>query len=141
VGLQAGEQREAHRREEQPADEHGLGPGAVGHARGDPGAADDRKAERQVGDAGLQRVVAEHLLQVQRAEEEHAEERGGDAKESDGDGEYVTDLLEVPGRTVSCVQGKERILEDGERINLSDGEMDCKSGGRDQPSAVSCWSY
>jgi len=69
------------------------------------------------------------------------EERGGDAKESDGDGEYVTDLLEVPGRAVSSVQGKERILEDGERINLSDGEMDCKSGGRDQPSAVSCWSY
>ena len=61
-----------------PAARIGLKPTLVTRLRGDPGREDDRDRQRQVGEAGLDRAVAEHLLHVERDEEEHREERGAD---------------------------------------------------------------
>ncbi len=69
--------------------------------------------------------------------EPRAEERGGDAEEGDGDGEDVADLFEVPGGAVGGVEGEEGVFEDGEGVDLADGEMDGEGGGRDEPAAVS----
>ena len=69
--------------------------------------------------------------------EPRAEECGGDAEEGDGDGEDVADLFEVPGGAIGCVEGEQRILEDGEGVDLADGEMDGECGRRDEPAAIS----
>ncbi len=70
-----------------------------------------------------------------------SEERGGDAEEGDGDGEDVADVFEVPCGAVAAVQGEERVLEDGEGVDLADGEMDGEGGGRDEPATVAERSY
>ena len=62
-----------HRLEAEPRDELRR------HARRD----DDRQRERQVGQARLHRVVAEHALHVERHEEEHREQRHADQQADD----------------------------------------------------------
>jgi hypothetical protein len=39
------------------------------------------------------------------------------------------------------MQGQQGVLEYRESVNLSDRKMDRKSGGWNQPSAVSGWGY
>ncbi len=62
-----------HRLEADPRDELG----------GDPGGDDDPEREGQVGEAGVDRAVAEHLLHVERDEEEHREQRRADQEPDD----------------------------------------------------------
>ena len=44
---------------------------------------DDRQRQRQVGEAGVDRAVAEHLLHVEGDEEEHREQRGAEQEPDD----------------------------------------------------------
>ena len=61
-----------------PGGEHRL-VAELGHELGgDPGRGHDHQRQRQVGEPGVDRAVAEHLLHVEGDEEEHREERGAD---------------------------------------------------------------
>jgi len=84
---------------------------------------DEAEAEAGGGD--------EHGLAGAGGLEPLTEERGGDAEDSDGEGEDVADLLVAPGRAVRSAEGEQRIDEDGKGVDLSDGEMDGEGGGRD----------
>src|SRR5215218_8405471 len=70
--------------DEQAGDEHGLEAEAGDQWSARAGGEDDPDRERQVREAGLERRVPEHVLHVQRDEEEHREQRG-----SDQDGGHV----------------------------------------------------
>ena len=61
----------------------GLKPTLVTRAGRDAGRDDDADRQRQVREPGLERVVAEHLLHVQRDEEEHREQRHRDQQRDD----------------------------------------------------------
>src|SRR3954447_23430880 len=61
--------------QQQPADQRPLEADAGHEHRGQAGRHDDPEGQRQVGEAGLQRAVAEHVLHVERHEEEHREQR------------------------------------------------------------------
>jgi hypothetical protein len=70
-----------------------------------------------------------------------SEERGGDAEDGDGDGEDVADFFEVPRCAVGSMQGEQGIFEDGEGINLADGEVNGEGGRRDKPTAIAGGGY
>ena len=72
------EHREPDRRQRRADREHALGPEAADQLLREHRADHDPEAHRQERDAGLERRVAEHLLQVQGAEEEHREHPGED---------------------------------------------------------------
>ena len=57
-----------------PGDQHRLDPEASGQLRRDAGRDDDPGRQRQVGETSLERLEAEHLLHVERDEEEHREQ-------------------------------------------------------------------
>ena len=59
-----------------PATSTGLKPIRVTSCEAMPGGDDDRQRQRQVGEPGVDRAVAEHLLHVEGDEEEHREQRG-----------------------------------------------------------------
>src|SRR5215218_8180669 len=94
----------------------------LGHqARGDPGREDDRDRQRQVGEAGLDRAVAEHLLHVERDEEEHREERGAD---QDPDHVGAGDRPQAEDR-----EGDERRLRAA--LDRDEGDQQDRGGGED----------
>src|SRR5215217_9190670 len=64
--------------DEQAGDQHRLEAEAGDQWGARAGCEDDADGERQVRDAGLECRVPEHVLHVQRDEEEHGEQRGGD---------------------------------------------------------------
>ena len=64
---------------------------------------DDRQRQRQVGEPGVDRAVAEHLLHVEGDEEEHREERGA-YEESDGVGSGQGSETEDPERDQRCIR-------------------------------------
>ena len=66
------------RGQQQAGDQHRLEAEAGRQPGGQAGRDDDAAGQRQVGEPGLERVVAEHLLHVQRDEEEHREQRRRD---------------------------------------------------------------
>ena len=71
-----GDKQHAHRR-------HLLEADPRDQLRRDPGRQDDRDRQRQVGEPGLDRAVPEHLLHVQRDEEEHREQRSSHEQADD----------------------------------------------------------
>ena len=66
-----------------PATSVGLKPTRVTSTDATPAAHDDPDRQRQVREPRLQRVVAQHLLHVQRDEEEHREQRHRDEQRDD----------------------------------------------------------
>src|SRR6476646_8129346 len=78
VGGDLAEPEEATGDQRHAGGEDWLEPDFGHQAGGDPGREDDRDRQRQVGEAGLDRAEAEHLLHVERDEIEHREERGAD---------------------------------------------------------------
>src|SRR5215217_4758777 len=64
--------------DDQAGDQHRLEAEAGDQWGARAGCEDDADGERQVRDAGLECRVPEHVLHVQRDEEEHGEQRGGD---------------------------------------------------------------
>ena len=70
--------------------EHTTDPEPVDHTRGDPGSDHERHdGQREVGDAGAQGAVVEHLLHEQRRLEDDTEERRGDQRRHDVGGRDV----------------------------------------------------
>ena len=67
-----------------------------------------------------------------------SEECGRDAEKGDRDGENIADLLQVPVRAVSGLQGKKWIFEDGKCIGLAYRKMDGEGSGGNQPATISC---
>ena len=78
-----GEPEGARCHEQQARDQHGLEPDPRDELGRHPGAHDDRERQRDVGQARLERLVAQHLLHVQRDEEEHREQRDPDQQPGD----------------------------------------------------------
>ena len=62
-------------------------------------------------------------------------------KKGDGDGEDVADLFQVPGRAVGGVESEERVLKDGEGVDLTNGKVNGKCSGWDEPAAISGGCY
>ena len=72
----AGEQQHAGGGDREPGGERDADAGAGDHVLGGVHADGDRAGERQEGQAGLQRAGAEHVLQVQRGQQEGPEQHG-----------------------------------------------------------------
>ena len=81
-----GELREEHqrrRREDEPERQDGADPEARHKRLRDGGERDDRERQGDVGDAGLDRRVVEHLLHVEREQEELREDRSAHQQAGD----------------------------------------------------------
>ena len=81
VGVHAGEEQHPGRYQRHPEHEHRPGPEAAGQARRRLRADRDRERHRQERDARLDRRVPEHLLQVERDEVPHREDRAAEAED------------------------------------------------------------
>ena len=79
----AGEQQQAGGGQQAAQDEHGPRADRRHQPRGQDGAGDRGPAHRQEVQAGVERVVAAHVLQVQRREEEHGEEGAAVEREAE----------------------------------------------------------
>ena len=89
VGRHAGEEHHPDRDERHAAGEDPAGADARGRAARHRRRRHDRQRHRQEGDAGPDRGVAEHLLQVQRHEVPHGEDRRAEHEDDDvGGGQH-----------------------------------------------------
>ena len=75
AGLDRGQDRQAGRRQQHPGRDHRTHAEPGHQPRRQRRRDEHRQRDRQERQPGLQRVVAQHLLQVQRHEEEHREQR------------------------------------------------------------------
>src|SRR5580704_5351787 len=76
-----------------------------------------------------------HRLTWSRCLQPSAKQSRGKPEHCDGDGEDIAHLFQIPRCAVSALERQQRILEDTERVDLADGQMDGKCSGRHQPPA------
>ena len=104
----------------------------TGAVRADP----CREGERDEGEAGCERPHAEHVLEVERAEQEEPEDRARGGKhehEAAADG-AVGDALDAEQRRVDVQLVDRERCEPGEAADPADVRLDRKSSRRSAPA-------
>jgi len=95
----------------------------------------DEEAEAEAGGGD------EHGLARASSLQPFAEDRCGDAEESDGEGEDVADLLVAPGGSDGVAEGEQRVDEDREGVDLADSKVNRQGSRWDKPAAVAGLGY